>query len=252
MNEMVLKEFEGHAIRSRLDEEGNPWFVSQDVMEILDLKNQRHALRKLDDDQRGELELPGNAGFRKFSAVNESGLYGLVLMSKKPGAKKFQKWITSVVLPSLRKTGSYTMVQTYVEMSPIERLKAELAHMERVEASLHQQKLVNDRMATEMLVIAHEAKQENDTLTHDQISELDQEISKKWHASKAHVKICGLLKKAIKAHFFEIKGTRTYKEIPRSGFDKALQIVRDFKVPEYLVSENYLNKSSLEANKEQP
>jgi len=134
-----LKEFNFEAlkIRSIIDENGEPWFVATDVMKALDIKAQAHALRKLEDCDRGEVSLQGSEGFRKNATVNESGLYSLILESKKPAAKKFKKWVTAEVLPAIRKKGSYLAptLASVVEMGPLERLEGSSSKLHEAAAS---------------------------------------------------------------------------------------------------------------------
>lgn len=87
-----------------------PWFVGKDVAEILGYSQPSVAIsKKVDDDDKGisKMETPG--GEQNTIIVNESGLYSLILSSKLPTAKKFKHWVTSEVLPSIRKTGSYNL-----------------------------------------------------------------------------------------------------------------------------------------------
>lgn len=88
------------------------WFVAKDVCSNLGIEYHRDALTRLDNDERGSVLLDTLGGIQKVAAVNESGLYSLVFQSRKPGAKKFRKWVTMEVLPSIRKTGSYTIKPT--------------------------------------------------------------------------------------------------------------------------------------------
>ena len=88
--------------------DGEPWFVGKDVAEILGYTNPQKAVREhVDDDDRGvnEMDTPGRV--QSVVVINESGLYSLILSSKLPNAKKFKKWVTSEVLPSIRKNGGY-------------------------------------------------------------------------------------------------------------------------------------------------
>ena len=85
------------------------WFVAKDVCSNLGIEHHRDALTRLDDDERGSVLLDTLGGIQQMSAVNESGLYSLVFQSRKPGAKKFRKWVTMEVLPSIRKTGGYSV-----------------------------------------------------------------------------------------------------------------------------------------------
>jgi len=102
--------FEGHNLRvtGTPDE---PWFVAKDVCDAIGVGNSRQALSYLDDDEKGVISNDTPGGTQDLSTINESGLYSLVLRSRKQEAKVFKKWITSEVLPSIRKRGSYGVTQ---------------------------------------------------------------------------------------------------------------------------------------------
>lgn len=94
--------------------DGEPWFVAVDVCAALDLSNVTKALIRLDDDEKSQVIDPatlnsvqGTEINNLLNVINESGLYSLILTSRKPEAKKFKKWVTSEVLPAIRKTGRY-------------------------------------------------------------------------------------------------------------------------------------------------
>ncbi|WP_432481003.1 BRO-N domain-containing protein [Moraxella sp. ZY200743] len=101
-----------------IDQNGEFWFVANDVCNILEIANARDALSRLDDDEKADVALTDTSSngvkqSRKFNIINESGLYALILRSRKAMEKgtvqhKFRKWVTSEVLPSIRKTGTYT------------------------------------------------------------------------------------------------------------------------------------------------
>jgi prophage antirepressor-like protein len=121
--------FGEHAVRVVV-QDGSPWFVAADVCAVLGTKNHRESLRHLDDDEKGVISNDTLGGKQQVSVVNESGLYALVLRSRKPEAKKFTKWVTSEVLPSIRKTGTYTQPAT---LSPAQ--KQHLAELVDIVAS---------------------------------------------------------------------------------------------------------------------
>lgn len=105
MSEILPFDFEGSAVRV-LDCEGNEWFVAGDVCAILGT-NTSNVRRILDRDEVHTVHLnPGKKG-RTSLIVSESGLYHLIFKSRKPAAKRFRKWVTSEVLPAIRKTGKY-------------------------------------------------------------------------------------------------------------------------------------------------
>lgn len=84
-----------------------PWFVATDVCQVLGISNNRDAVSRLDDDEKATSALPTQFGVKDMWLVSESGLYSLIFQSRKVEAKKFRKWVTSEVLPSIRKKGYY-------------------------------------------------------------------------------------------------------------------------------------------------
>ena len=108
-NEIQRFDFRGASLRILTDEAGEPWFIAKDVCDILELTNPAVALQSLDDDEKTNLSNsyvwsePG----RRPLIISEPGLYRLVMRSRKPEAKEFQRWVTHEVLPQIRKTGGY-------------------------------------------------------------------------------------------------------------------------------------------------
>ena len=91
---------------------GEPWFVAKDVCRILEIAKYRDAVARLDDDERESVLMDTLGGTQQMVAVNESGLYHLIFQSRKPEARKFRKWVTSEVLPSIRRKGFYIAGKT--------------------------------------------------------------------------------------------------------------------------------------------
>lgn len=112
MNELQLFNFENNQVRTLLIND-EPWFVGKDVAQILGYSNPRDALSKhVDDEDKNSVAIrDGNKGNPNQTVINESGVYALVFSSKLPSAKKFKHWVTSEVLPQIRKTGSYASPQ---------------------------------------------------------------------------------------------------------------------------------------------
>jgi anti-repressor protein len=105
MNELTkIFDYQGSQVRTVL-KDGEPWFVSKDVCDILELDLTQ--IRRLDEDEKDLYSIQTPGGKQAVSVVNESGLYNLVLGSRKPEAKAFKRWITHEVIPQIRKTGSY-------------------------------------------------------------------------------------------------------------------------------------------------
>lgn len=108
MNEVQLFNFESYEVRSLLLN-NEPWFVGKDVAEALGYSKARNAIAThIDSEDKKDAPIQGTlGGVQEMTIINESGLYSLVLSSKLPSAKKFKRWVTSEVLPALRKTGQY-------------------------------------------------------------------------------------------------------------------------------------------------
>lgn len=106
----VVFSFDSHKVRTIM-RDNEPWFIAADVCTALSINNPSDALRRLDEDEQTLVSTEGQPGrgAQSINIINESGLYSLILGSRKPEAQRFKKWITSEVLPALRKTGSYTL-----------------------------------------------------------------------------------------------------------------------------------------------
>ena len=148
----ALKLFENPQFRVRVIMRlGNPWFVASDACDGLALSNVSEALADLDDDDKFKLTkdeidtLISNEGIKcsvdprvqSLSLVSESGLYDLIMQSRKPEAKAFKRWVTHEVLPSIRKTGSYSIAQPTLAIPKTlpEALRAYADEVERREAA---------------------------------------------------------------------------------------------------------------------
>lgn len=115
--------------------DSEPWFVGKDVANVLGYTNPQKALRDHvdEEDSRGE-RIVTPSGTQVTKVINESGLYSLILSSKLPTAKKFKHWVTSVVLPNIRKTGSYSVAKdSYMIEDPIERAKAWIKEQQKLQ-----------------------------------------------------------------------------------------------------------------------
>ncbi len=111
-NEVVPFQFGDNEVRTLLIDD-EPWFVAKDVCDVLEHSNVSMALEMLDEDEKAKKSLgysgPGNPN---TNIISESGLYTLIIRSNKPQAKAFRKWVTAEVLPSIRKTGGYSIADS--------------------------------------------------------------------------------------------------------------------------------------------
>lgn len=107
-NDLIPFEFERHTVRViMIDDE--PWFVANDLCAVLAISNPRQALSRLDEDEKGVSSTDTLGGSQSLNIVSESGMYSLVLGSRKAEARRFKKWVTSDLLPTLRRTGRYIL-----------------------------------------------------------------------------------------------------------------------------------------------
>lgn len=140
MNEVKIFENEKFGEIRTVVINGEPWFVAADVCRALEISNSRDAVQRLDEDEKGVVLTDTRGGQQSMTAINEPGLYVLVLGSRKPEAKEFKRWITHDVIPTIRKTGGYVnndelFIETYfsqVEESTKAMLRATLATVREV------------------------------------------------------------------------------------------------------------------------
>ena len=113
MNENGIQvwNYEGAEVRT-VQIDGEPWFVLADICRELEISNSRMVSERLESDELMSAKLTSGGQRREMTIINESGLYTVILRSDKPQAKPFRKWVTSVVLPSIRKHGAYMTEQT--------------------------------------------------------------------------------------------------------------------------------------------
>lgn len=117
MNELKIFNNEEFGQIRAIEQDGEPWFVGKDVAEALGYSNSRKALSDhVDEEDKGVTKRDTLGGAQDMTIINESGLYSLVLSSKLPTAKKFKRWVTSEVIPSIRKHGAYLTDQKIEEL----------------------------------------------------------------------------------------------------------------------------------------
>lgn len=182
MNNVIPFNFNNSNLRA-VQLNGQPWFVAKDVCQVLGLTDDRNHLMKLNEDERrfvarSNVNLTEGLNFpnRGANCISESGLYKLIMRSDKPEAKRFQNWITQVVLPAIRKDGAYVMGEEKVAtgemdedelifraqqilMSKVERLKAELdAAQDKVVATEPEALVFNRSMGEKRMSVSRFAR----------------------------------------------------------------------------------------------
>jgi anti-repressor protein len=120
--------FEERPVRIE-DRDGQPWFVAADICAALDIANHRDALSRLDEDERASVVVDTPGGAQSVAAVSESGMYSLVMRSRKAAAKRFRRWVTGEVLPTIRRSGMYGASAPAIDLNDPETLQRALLAM---------------------------------------------------------------------------------------------------------------------------
>jgi prophage antirepressor-like protein len=114
MNELQIFNYSEKQIRT-VNKDGEPWFAASDVCDILELGNTAMAVSRLSENMKGLNSIDTPGGTQCMIIISEAGLYKLVFTSRKPEAEKFTDWVASDVIPSIRKTGSYSIEPRCIE-----------------------------------------------------------------------------------------------------------------------------------------
>lgn len=157
MNELQIFTYNGNEVRT-IQKDGEPWWVLKDVCTILGIVRVADVYSRLDEDEKGVGQIDTLGGKQKLSLINESGLYNVILRSNKPEAKPFRKWVTSEVLPSIRKHGAYmtpeTLEQAILNPDTMIRLCTALKEEQDKNKALQ---AVNSSLATENQIMKPKA-----------------------------------------------------------------------------------------------
>lgn len=211
--------------------DGEPMFCLIDVCKALELSNSRIVADRLDEDERRKLDLPrqGETWF-----VTESGLYAVILRSDKPNAKKFRKWITAEVLPSIRKTGSYNRPMSLQEQLQI-IAQGTLELTGRVD---HLQNDFED-FKNDMPILGVEEGKITLAVKKKGIEVLGGKTSNAYRNRSLRKRIYVDIHRQIKREF----EVTTYKAIKRNQTDIALKIVKNY-TPPYILAEEIKNENA--------
>ncbi len=191
MNNLQVFSYEGKEVRT-IQKGGEPWWVLKDVCEVLGLSNPSIVAARLDDDEVAKFDLGGLSG--ESNIVSESGLYNVILRSDKPEARKFKRWMTHEVLPSIRKHGAYVTTEKLEEImnDPDAWIKVLTA-------------LKEERQAKEHLQLQAEADKPKVVFA-DAVSVSDGTI------------LIGELAKILKGNGIEIGQNRLFERLRQDGF----------------------------------
>ena len=210
--------------------DNEPWFVGKDVASILGYAKPLNAISThIDEDDSLKQGLIDNMGrTQETILINESGLYSLILSSKLPKAKEFKRWVTSEVLPSIRKTGGYT-----VPKSPMELLELEFQALREVENKVDVVNSDLQELKNNIPLFAVECDELTHAVNCKIISMLGGKDSIAYKDNHFRGKVYSDLYKEIKRQF----GVRSYKAIKRCEISSALEIIKAYSLPIILQQE---------------
>lgn len=229
MNELQIFNSEEFGDIRTVTIDNEPWFVGKDVATALGYSNPQKAVRDhISEEDRGVNEMDTPSGRQNLAVINESGLYALIFGSKLESAKRFKHWVTSEVLPAIRKTGAYQKpMTTDQKIQLLAQGNIELTEkIEKVNDDLQEFKKDMPLLALECQKITRAKNQKvvplmggknapaykNKSLMHKVYSDVDAQLRREF-------------------------GVNTYKAIKRSQCDLAIRIIESYKLPMFLQKE---------------
>lgn len=221
-----------------IDEE--PWFCGRDVATALGYAKPQNAIRdNVDKEDALKQGTPTAGGIQDLLYINESGLYSLIFGSKLDSAKKFKRWVTSEVLPTLRKTGGYRVPQTIPE-------QIQLLAQGNVELNKRVDTLSDrmDRMEMDLPILPIEADRITAAVQRKGISVLGGKSSPAYKDRSIRGNVYNKLHANLRYNF----GVKSYKAIRRSQCDRAVQIINEWKPPVFLADEIELANAQISLN----
>lgn len=216
--------------------DGEPWFVGNDCAKALGYKNLYNGINKnVDDEDKRVSPVESTSGTQKTTIINESGLYSLIFGSKLPSAKKFKRWVTSEVLPALRKTGGYQIPD--LQNNPMKLLEL---HYEAIKQVDHKADMALDKtdkleerfnqFEQDLPLLPEEADSVSAEVKKRVIEILGGKSSNAYHDKSISQTAFIDAYRNLKRNF----NVRSYKCIKRNQIDTALRIAMGYEPPVYL------------------
>lgn len=209
---------------------GEPWFVAKDVCDILEVNNSRQAMTRLEEYEKNTVILnDGKKGNPNKTVISESGFYALVLSSRKPIAKPFRIWVTSEVLPSIRKTGIYQTNSNKMEnlLADLADIKVVYAQINNIESILEEQR--NDlKSVMDNMTLSTRQQQKLYKAAKDRINHLLGGAHSQKYKENAKSYFINLWNN-LKSHF-ECGGS--YKDLNPKYFDLAIDYISTWRYVE--------------------
>lgn len=213
--------------------DGEPWFVGKDVANALGYARERDAIANhVDKDDAVKHGVADSIGReQKTTIINESGLYSLIFGSKLESAKKFKKWVTSEVLPQLRKTGSYGTPK--LPQTPMELLELHYEAIKQVDSKVNTLEERFNDFEQNLPLLPEDADDVSKEVKKRVVEILGGKDSNAYHDKSLSQKVFMDAYRNLKSNF----DVSSYKAIKRNRRDMAVQIAREYKPPLYLAEQ---------------
>ena len=229
MNELQIFNSEEFGDIRTVTIENEPWFVGKDVATALGYSNPQKAVRDhISEEDRGVNEMDTPSGRQNLAIINESGLYALIFGSKLESAKRFKHWVTSEVLPAIRKTGSYQKPMTTDQ-------KIQLLAQGNVELTEKIEKVNDDlqEFKKDMPLLALECQKITRAKNQKVVPLIGGKNAPAYKNKSLMHKVYGDIDAQLRREF----GVNTYKAIKRNQCDLAISIIEAYKLPMFLQKE---------------
>ncbi len=229
MNELQIFNSEEFGDIRTVTIENEPWFVGKDVATALGYSNPQKAVRDhISEEDRGVNEMDTPSGRQNLAVINESGLYALIFGSKLESAKRFKHWVTSEVLPAIRKTGSYQKPMTTDQ-------KIQLLAQGNVELTEKIEKVNDDlqEFKKDMPLLALECQKITRAKNQKVVPLMGGKNAPAYKNKSLMHKVYGDIDAQLRREF----GVNTYKAIKRNQCDLAISIIEAYKLPMFLQKE---------------
>lgn len=211
--------------------DGEPWFVGKDVAAALGYEKERNAIQKhVDSDDALKRGVLTNGGKQEMTVINESGLYSLIFGSKLESAKKFKKWVTSEVLPSIRKTGQYG--QARLPMTIPEQIQIIAQGYGELNEEVKTIKKDLEDFKNDMPILGVEESKITNAVKKKGVECLGGKESNAYNDKSLRGRLYSDLHRQLRREF----GVSTYKAIKRNQADTAISIIQCY-VPPLVLSE---------------
>lgn len=229
MNELqIFKNSEFGEVRTIL-KDGEPWMVGKDIANALGYSNVRDAILKhVDKEDKGVAFCDTLGGKQQMTIINESGMYALVFGSNLESAKRFKKWVTSEVLPSIRKTGRYSK-----PLTALEQLKLQTLAIQEVDTKITEVKQDLENFKQDLPVLGTDMDKITTAVRKKGIACLGGKESAGYKDNQLRGKVYSDIYSQLKRNF----GVTSYKNIKRNQCERALEIINNYTLPDSIYDE---------------